>query len=60
MYKFSLTMCRFFEIFMILTIIANCIVLALEEHLPNNDENAMTQTLVRCFLNFNGTIIHTN
>lgn len=57
---FSLTMCRFFEIFMILTIIANCIVLALEEHLPNNDENAMTQTLVRCFLNFNGTRIHTN
>lgn len=53
-------MCRFFEIFMILTIIANCIVLALEEHLPNNDENTMTQTLVRCFLNFNGTIIHTN
>lgn len=53
-------MCRFFEIFMILTIIANCIVLALEEHLPNNDENAMTQTLVRCFSNFNGTIIHTN
>lgn len=53
-------MCRFFEIFMILTIIANCIVLALEEHLPNNDENAMTQTLVRCFSNFNGTKIHTN
>uniref|UniRef100_K1R285 Voltage-dependent calcium channel type A subunit alpha-1 n=1 Tax=Magallana gigas TaxID=29159 RepID=K1R285_MAGGI len=32
---------------MILTIIANCIVLALEEHLPNNDENAMTQKLMK-------------
>lgn len=38
---------KFFEIFMILTIIANCIVLALEEHLPNNDKNTRTQELMK-------------
>ena len=30
----------------LLTIIANCIVLALEEHLPNNDKTPLAQSLV--------------
>ncbi|XP_061188059.1 probable voltage-dependent N-type calcium channel subunit alpha-1B [Saccostrea echinata] len=33
---------KFFEIFILITIIANCIVLALEEHLPNNDKTKLT------------------
>jgi len=31
----------------LLTIIANCIVLALEEHLPENDKTPLAQELVR-------------
>lgn len=31
---------------MLLTIIANCVVLALEEHLPNNDKTSLAQKLV--------------
>lgn len=35
-----------FEYAVLLTIIANCIVLALEEHLPRNDRTPLSQTLV--------------
>ena len=31
----------------LLTIIANCIVLALEEHLPNEDKTTLARSLVR-------------
>lgn len=50
-YKKNLTQNRFFEVFMILTISANCIVLALEEYLPNKDRTERTQKLVskQCF-----------
>ena len=34
----------------LLTIIANCIVLALEEHLPNNDKTPLAMSLVTVFL----------
>jgi len=34
----------------LMTIIANCIVLALEEHLPENDKTLLTQQLVRRLL----------
>jgi voltage-dependent calcium channel N type alpha-1B len=33
----------------LLTIIANCIVLALEEHLPNNDKTSLAISLVNHF-----------
>lgn len=36
-----------FEYAVLLTIIANCIVLALEEHLPNGDRTILAQKLVR-------------
>jgi hypothetical protein len=35
-----------FEYMVLLTIIANCIVLALEEHLPNNDKTTLARSLV--------------
>jgi hypothetical protein len=40
-----------FEYMVLLTIIANCVVLALEEHLPNNDKTPLAISLVS--LNFN-------
>lgn len=36
-----------FEYAVLLTIIANCVVLALEEHLPNGDKTILAQNLVR-------------
>lgn len=36
-----------FEYMVLLTIIANCIVLALEEHLPNEDKTTLARSLVR-------------
>ncbi len=36
-----------FEYAVLLTIIANCIVLALEEHLPGGDKTPLAQKLVR-------------
>ena len=36
-----------FEYMVLLTIIANCIVLALEEHLPENDKTPLAIELVR-------------
>jgi hypothetical protein len=35
-----------FEYMVLLTIIANCIVLALEEHLPNDDKTTLARSLV--------------
>lgn len=35
-----------FEYAVLLTIIANCVVLALEEHLPNGDKTILAQNLV--------------
>ena len=35
-----------FEYMVLLTIIANCIVLALEEHLPNEDKTTLARSLV--------------
>lgn len=32
----------------LLTIIANCVVLALEEHLPKNDKTLLSTQLVSC------------
>ena len=39
-----------FEYMVLLTIIANCIVLALEEHLPEDDKTPLTLELVSSFL----------
>ena len=36
-----------FEYMVLLTIIANCIVLALEEHLPNEDKTTLARSHVR-------------
>ena len=36
-----------FEYTVLLTIIANCVVLAMEEHLPNGDRTVLAQKLVR-------------
>jgi hypothetical protein len=36
-----------FEYMVLLTIIANCIVLALEEHLPREDKTTLARSLVR-------------
>lgn len=36
-----------FEYTVLLTIIANCVVLALEEHLPHGDKTLLAQKLVR-------------
>ena len=41
-----------FEYMVLLTIIANCVVLALEEHLPNNDKTPLAVSLVNKKLNF--------
>lgn len=38
-----------FEYMVLLTIIANCIVLALEEHLPNEDKTNLARSLVCLF-----------
>ena len=38
-----------FEYMVLLTIIANCVVLALEEHLPNNDKTPLSISLVNTF-----------
>lgn len=42
----SLTKLTPFEYAVLLTIIANCVVLALEEHLPNQDKTVLAQKLV--------------
>lgn len=39
-----------FEYAVLSTIIANCVVLALEEHLPRSDKTNLAQRLVSCFL----------
>lgn len=44
---FSLARATPFEYAVLLTIIANCVVLALEEHLPNGDKTTLAQKLVR-------------
>lgn len=41
-----------FEYAVLLTIIANCIVLALEEHLPEGDKTILAQNLVSQRLDF--------
>lgn len=38
--------CTPFEYAVLLTIIANCVVLALEEHLPRGDKTVLAKTLV--------------
>ena len=38
-----------FEYMVLLTIIANCIVLALEEHLPNHDKTPLSTSLVSVY-----------
>lgn len=38
-----------FEYAVLSTIIANCVVLALEEHLPNHDKTMLAQKLVSIF-----------
>jgi hypothetical protein len=38
-----------FEYMVLLTIIANCVVLALEEHLPNHDKTPLAISLVKYF-----------
>jgi hypothetical protein len=35
-----------FEYFILLTIIGNCVVLALEQHLPKNDKKPLSEMLV--------------
>ncbi len=35
-----------FEYFILLTIIGNCVVLALEQHLPRNDKKPLSEMLV--------------
>lgn len=42
-----------FEYMVLLTIIANCVVLALEEHLPNNDKTPLSISLVYKLNEFN-------
>ena len=39
-----------FEYMILATIIANCIVLALEQHLPASDKTPMSERLVSAFL----------
>jgi hypothetical protein len=41
-----------FEYMVLLTIIANCVVLALEEHLPNHDKTPLSISLVKSFILF--------
>ena len=45
----SLTLITPFEYMVLLTIIANCIVLALEEHLPESDKTPLALQLVSTF-----------
>ena len=53
MFSFSLTaMSTPFEYAVLLTIIANCVVLALEEHLPGGDKTPLAQRLVRIVVSF--------
>lgn len=40
-------MCTPFEYAVLLTIIANCVVLALEEHLPGGDKTPLARKLVK-------------
>ena len=47
-----------FEYMVLLTIIANCIVLALEEHLPNEDKTTLARSLV--ILSFSNQVQQTN
>ena len=50
---FSLTkLCTPFEYAVLLTIIANCVVLALEEHLPGGDKTPLAQKLVSSISNW--------
>lgn len=44
--KISLTLITPFEYAVLLTIIANCVVLALEEHLPERDKTTLAKKLV--------------
>ena len=41
-----------FEYMVLMTIIANCIVLALEEHLPKRDKTPLAVKLVRLYIHF--------
>ena len=41
------TRCKPFEYIVLATITANCIVLAMESHLPNGDRTVLAQKLVR-------------
>ncbi len=43
----TLLRCTFFEYTVLLTIIANCVVLAMEAHLPKGDRTVLAQKLVR-------------
>ena len=43
---FFLTFSTAFDIFILATIIANCVVLALDAPLPNNDKSAISDELV--------------
>lgn len=45
-HRFSLTPATPFEYMILATIIANCIVLALEQHLPDDDKTPMSERLV--------------
>lgn len=38
-----------FEYFILLTIIGNCVVLAMEQHLPRNDKRPLSEMLVSKF-----------
>ena len=44
-YDLSLHRCTPFEYTVLLTIIANCVVLAMEAHLPNGDRTVIAQKL---------------
>ncbi|KAK9709141.1 Ion transport protein [Popillia japonica] len=50
----SLTKLTPFEYAVLLTIIANCVVLALEEHLPNQDKTVLAQKLEKTEVYFLG------
>lgn len=39
-----------FEYFILLTIIGNCVVLAMEQHLPRNDKKPLSEMLVSTYL----------
>lgn len=41
-----------FEYMILATIIANCVVLALEQHLPSEDKTPMAKRLVSLFFSF--------